>query len=53
MEGLSGLLPCEPPPLTQASPSGLARPQQLLAIQASLAPCVPGYSKHQNGLVCS
>ena len=51
LSGSSGLLPCEPPPLAQAAPSGLARAQQLLAWQACALPVLPGLNGAQAGTV--
>ncbi len=51
LSGCSGLLPCEPPPLAQAAPSGLARAQQLLAWQACALPFLPGLNGDQAGAV--
>ena len=51
LSGCSGLLPCEPPPLAQSAPSGLARAQQLLAWQACALPFLPGLNGDRAGAV--
>ena len=51
LDGLSRLLPCEPPALPQTAPSGLSRAQQLLAFQAIALPVMPAFNGAQGGLV--
>lgn len=52
LSGVARTLPCEPPPLSQTTPSGLSRSQQLLLLQRGLdAPCLPSYSAEQGGVV--
>lgn len=51
LDGLSRLLPCEPPAPPQTAPSGLSRAQQLLAFQAVALPAVPAFNASQGGLV--
>ncbi len=51
LDGLSRLLPCEPPAPPQTAPSGLSRAQQLLAFQAVALPAMPAFNGAQGGLV--
>lgn len=50
-EGTAKILPCEPPPLTQAQPSGLSRTQQLIVAQSAGLPFIPSFSGDNGGLV--
>jgi hypothetical protein len=51
LDGRVWALPCEPPPLDLAAPSGLSRAQQLLASQALGLPAMPAYDAAGGGLV--
>ncbi|KAK9806896.1 hypothetical protein WJX72_006721 [[Myrmecia] bisecta] len=50
-DGLARTLPCEPPPLSLTSPTGLNRTQELLAIQALGIPCMPAFDADGGGVV--
>ena len=51
LDGMARTLACEPPPVGQTAASGLLRPQQLLITQAAGLPILPGYSRHDGGVV--
>lgn len=51
LDGMARTLACEPPPVGQTAASGLLRPQQLLITQAAGLPVLPGFSKHDGGVV--
>ncbi|KAL0051417.1 hypothetical protein WJX82_007067 [Trebouxia sp. C0006] len=51
LDGMARTLPCEPPPVGQTAASGLLRPQQLLITQAAGLPVLPGFSRHDGGVV--
>lgn len=51
LDGIARMLPCEPPTLTIAAPSGLNRSQQLLMTQAVGLPWMPAYNDSDGGLV--
>ena len=51
LDGVTKTLPSEPPPLSQAGPSGLSRTQQLLAAQALSVPALPSYDGSEGGVV--
>lgn len=51
LDGTARTLACEPPPVGQTAASGLLRSQGLLATQAAGLPLMPGFCKHQGGVV--
>lgn len=51
LDGMARTLACEPPPVGQTAASGLLRPQQLLITQAAGLPVLPGFSRHDGGVV--